>query len=398
MLSEAQTTPAAKLARPLLRLLGASAVSPREKLRAALWACIAIGLTTAISHYVLGGLGIALLLPSMGASAVILFAAPHSPMAKPWALIGGHLLSGAIGVACSQGIANMELAAAAAVGLSIFAMHWLGCLHPPGGASSLIPVLGGASVQALGLQFLLTPLALNVVAMLAVSQLYLRVAITRSAPPPAPVGERPQQPSPIERLGIQTQDLRAALRDLDEFVDVDERELKEIYNLATARAFRREFGELTCARIMSAAPIAVEFGEDLEAVWALMRQHKIKALPVIDRGRHVLGVITLTDFFRHARVEQHENLGEKLRKLIQPSHASHSQKPEVAGQIMSAPALTARADAHIAELARLLTERGIHQAPIVDERGKLAGLVTQTDMIAALYRVIAAGQNSEQNL
>jgi CBS domain-containing membrane protein len=384
-------------ARDWFKKLAGPSVSVREKLRAALWACLAIGLSGLLARPYVEGLGVAILLPSMGASAVILFAVPHSPMAKPWALWGGHLLSGCIGLACARGIPDVALAAALAAGSSIFVMHWLGCLHPPGGASALIPVLGGPAVQALGLQFLLTPLGLNVAVMFLASQAYLRLLPVRIAPAPPPADGGIHGPNPMERLGIRGEDLRAALRDIDEFIDVDERGLRELYNLAAARAFRREFGELTCARIMSKAPWSVEFGDELETVWATMQAHKIKALPVVDRGRHVLGIITLTDFFRHARVERHDGLKEKVRKLIRPTGMTHSDKPEVAGQIMSYPALTARADAHIGEVARLLTERGVHQAPIVDERGKLAGIVTQTDLIAALYRMIAAGQGLEDN-
>lgn len=387
------------IARPTIRerlkKMAGVPVSVREKLRAAFWACLAIGLSGLAASQYVEGPGILVLLPSMGASATILFAVPHSPMAKPWPLWGGHLISGCVGLACARWIPDAALAAALAVGLSIFAMHCLGCLHPPGGASSLVPVLGGPAVQALGVQFLLTPLSLNLAVMFLVWQVYLRLLPTRAAPPPQTVEGDARRPNPAERLGIRNEDLRAALRDIDEFVDIDEQGLQEIYRLASARAFRREFGELTCARIMSKAPWSAEFGDELETVWATMQAHRIKAVPIVDRGRHVLGIVTLTDFFRHARVERHDGLKEKVRKLIRPTGASHSDKPEVAGQIMSAPALTARADAHIAEAARSLIERGVHQVPIVDERGKLAGIVTQTDLLAALYRMIAAGSSPE---
>jgi len=142
---------------------------------------------------------------------------------------------------------------------------------------------------------------------------------------------------------------------------------------------------------MTPQPLTAEFGDDLESVWQLMQREGIRALPVVDRGRHVIGMVTLKDFFRHARADSFDSLSARLKVLLLPSPRVTSTKPEVVGQIMTAPAITARQDVHIAELARLLCEHGIHQVPIVDERGKLVGLVTQSDLIAALYRSIPAG-------
>lgn len=372
---------------PLFPPPPASPLSLHEKIRTALAAGLAIFLAGWLASLSIDGGGLKTLLASMGASAVILFAMPHSPVAKPWPLIGGHFISATIGIFCSQWIEPLWIAAALAVGLSIFAMHVGRCLHPPGGASALIPVLGGASVKALGFQFLLTPLALNVVVMLLMSLLYQRLLVDGPPKPAAQPDIAGQKP--MERLGIQAEDIHAALAEMDEFIDVGERELSAIYNLAAARAFRRGFGEVTAAQVMTPDPLAVEFGTDLEEAWALMREHKIKALPVIDRGRHVIGIITLSDFFRHARAEQFQSLGMKLRNLIRQTTTITSDKPEVVGQIMAAPAITAGDTQQLPELASLLTGRGIHQIPIVDNRNKLVGLITQTDLIAALYRSMA---------
>ncbi|MCX7110447.1 MAG: HPP family protein [Proteobacteria bacterium] len=366
------------------KMFPSSTLSLREKIRSALMAFVGVLLTGWVGSQIIDGGGLKTLLASMGASAVILFAMPHSPVAKPWPLIGGHFISATIGVLCAGWITQTWIATALAVSLSIFAMHLARCLHPPGGATAIIPVLGGESVKALGFEFLLTPLALNVSVLLLMSLLYQRLLSNKpmqQATQPGIQGTRP-----MERLGIQTEDLRAALAQMNEFVDVGERELNEIYNLAAARAFHREFGAITAAQVMTPVPLTVEFGTELEETWGLMQKHRIKALPVIDRGRHVIGIVTQSDFFRHARAEQFRSLGGKLRDLIRPTTTVTSDKPEVVGQIMTSPALTAGHAQQLGELARLLTERGIHQLPVVDENNKVVGLITQTDLIAALYR------------
>lgn len=360
-----------------------SPVSFGEKLRSALTALVAIFLAGTLGAQFIDGGGLRALLASMGASAVILFAIPSSPMARSWPLVGGHFISASIGILCARHVEALWWSGALAVGLSIFAMQLTRCLHPPGGASALIPVLGGEPIRQLGFQFLLTPLALNVAVLLLLSQLQHRLMAGGKAP--APVVQTRDVPS-LERLGLRGEDLRAALKDLNAFVDIGEDELADIYNRAAGHAYRREFGEVTCRMIMSRDLVTAEFGDDLESVWGLMQTRRIKALPVIDKGRHVLGIITLSDFFRHACVDRPANLGARLYQLIRPTPTVESCKPEVAGQIMSSPVITGRCDWHIAELAPVLSERGIHQVPIVDERGKLEGLVTQSDLIAALYR------------
>lgn len=357
----------------------------RERLRATLAASLAILLTSLVSSRFIQGAGLPSLIASMGASAVILFALPHSPMARAWPLVGGHLICGLIGVLCAQTIPHLWLAAPVTVGLAIFAMHLARCLHPPGGASALLPLLVD-DIQRQGFQFLLTPLALNMAVLLLASLIHNRLcypqtAATSGATPPA-------SPQPLQRFGIQTDDLRAALLEINEFVDVEEEELNTLYNLAADRAFRREFGQLECARIMSREPPTAEFGTGLQEAWSLMQRYKLNALPVVDRSRHVIGIISLSDFFRHAGADRYQSLGEKLGRLLRYTPTVTSEKPEVVGQIMTAQVLTAGEDADIAELAHLLTEHGVHQIPIVDQRRKLVGLVTQTDLIAALYRLI----------
>ena len=137
-------------------------LSTGEKLRSGAAAFGGILLVGLIGSHFVSGLGLPLMVASMGASAVLLFATSHSPLAQPWPLIGGNLLSALVGVACSKAVHDPALAAALAVSLSILVMLLTHSLHPPGGAVSLIPVLGGDGVHALGYQFVLFPLGLDV--------------------------------------------------------------------------------------------------------------------------------------------------------------------------------------------------------------------------------------------
>ncbi len=100
----------------------------------------------------------ALVVASMGASAVLLFAVPHGPLSQPWSVFAGHMVSAVIGVSCVILIPDLFVAAAVAVGLAIGVMYYIRAIHPPGGATALSAVVGGADVHALGYQFVITPI------------------------------------------------------------------------------------------------------------------------------------------------------------------------------------------------------------------------------------------------
>jgi len=151
-------------------------------------------------------------------------------------------------------------------------------------------------------------------------------------------------------------------------------------------AYRRRFGEITCADIMSRDIVTVEFGALLEDAWALLLEHHIKALPVVDRARRVIGIVTQGDFMKHANLNVYDGFDAKLREFIKRTFKTHSEKPEVVGQIMSKRVTTARIDMHIVELVPLMSDFGLHHIPIVNAERRLVGMVTQSDLVSALYR------------
>ncbi len=113
--------------------------------------------------------GGALMVTSMGASAVLLFAVPQGALSQPWAVVGGHLLSAFIGVSCQKLFPGHAWTAALAVGLAVLGMYYLRCIHPPGGATALAAVIGGPDVHALGYGYLLMPVLINVAAILSMA-------------------------------------------------------------------------------------------------------------------------------------------------------------------------------------------------------------------------------------
>lgn len=185
-----------------------------------------------VSHLWLDGETGVIPVASMGASAVLLFAAPHGALSQPWSVFGGHVVSALIGVACARWLgADPLLAASLAVALSIAAMYSLRCLHPPGGATALGAVLGGDSVLALGYMYVLSPILLNTLIILAVAVVFNYPFAWRRYPQCWHPREEPAD-VPGEKHMIPHSSLVYALSQIDTFVDVSEDDLQRIYALA----------------------------------------------------------------------------------------------------------------------------------------------------------------------
>ncbi len=177
-----------------------------------------------------------MLLASMAASAVLLFAAPHSPFAQPWNLVGGHLFSAIAGWICSLLIPDQVMAAGMAVGTAIFLMHFLNCLHPPGAATALTLVLATGQFHEMGWQWV----AVIVIANTLIS-LLLALAINNLLPgrhyPIRPVAPTPSKPEP--RVIPEQADIQWALEQMDSVIDVSANDISIIYGKAQTHAQKR---------------------------------------------------------------------------------------------------------------------------------------------------------------
>ena len=134
-----------------------------ERMRAVAGALVGLFVTAILSDMLTAhsGIGSLALVAPMGASAVLLFCVPASPLAQPWSVIGGNTISALVGIICAKSVHNAALAAPLAGACAIFVMFVLRCLHPPSGAVALTAVLGGPAIHAAGFQFAFLPVCLN---------------------------------------------------------------------------------------------------------------------------------------------------------------------------------------------------------------------------------------------
>lgn len=205
-----------------------------EKLRSGLIALVSVLLLGFALHALSNGGFPLIMLSSMAAAAVLLYAVPHSPMAQPWPLVGGNLVAGLVGWICSLYIPDPIIATACAAGLAISAMHLAHCLHPPGAATAVVMVLNAPQLHQHGWQWAATSLVVNVLLSLLLALVLNNLVPGRHYP----VRRGVTKPTGIS-CELKPEDIEWALTQMDGVIDVTEEDLIDIYRMAAGRAKAR---------------------------------------------------------------------------------------------------------------------------------------------------------------
>ncbi len=169
------------------KMKGNSECPPRVSLPEVIWSWIGSFLGIFAVAFIHGDLlaqsDMVMIIGSFGASAVLIYGAVKSPLAQPRNLIGGHVLSALVGVTCYKLFpGNLWLASSLAVSTSIALMHLTKTLHPPGGATALIAVIGSSKIHSLGYLYAIVPVGFGAMIMLVVALLINNIPKTRRYP------------------------------------------------------------------------------------------------------------------------------------------------------------------------------------------------------------------------
>jgi CBS domain-containing membrane protein len=352
-----------------------------ERLRSCLGALLGISFTAGVMHVFLGDHAfIPLLVAPMGASAVLLFAVPASPLAQPWSIIGGNMVSAVIGVACATWITSPIDAAPIAVAMSIGAMFAFRCVHPPSGAVALTAVLGGPAVHALGFEFVFAPIAAQSFALLAVAIVF-HAATGHRYPHAARSAKETGVRAPAASPGFTRQDLEAVLGRRNELLDIDPADLESLLLEVQLQSYIRGLSGLSCADIMSSPVVSITSDMKIAIAATMLKRHGIKALPVIDDRAHVIGIVTQADIARNMAAGRLR----VLATFIERWFAVPGSTLTVAS-IMTTDVSTVSVTTSIAKLVPMFAAYGHHHIPVLDTQEKLAGMITQADLILGLYR------------
>lgn len=299
------------------------------------------------------------LVAPMGASAVLVFAVPASPLAQPWSVIGGNTLGALVGIAVVGVIHDPLIASAVAVSLAIAGMSFGRCLHPPGGAAALTAVLGGPTVLAAGYKFALLPVAANSAALVALGWLFHK--FSRHSYPHAAVAlaanpHGTKDPAPETRVGFDTTDVDAALEDIGETFDIAREDLDTLLRRIELRSFARRLGDPRCDDVMSRDLVTIKDSSPLTSAHALMLKHAIRTLPVVDDHGRLLGALG-------------------LREVGQQSKLVADAMVEALTSVPEAPAFG---------LVTKLSDGKRHAVIVIDGERRPVGMITQTDLLATV--------------
>lgn len=180
---------------------------------------------------------------------------------------------------------------------------------------------------------------------------------------------------PFERVGFNSDDLDAALADIDEFVDVTREDLERIIRSTEKHALRRSMGDIQASHIMSKDVLSGRPETTIKDAVRILMHHHIKALPILSEEKHIVGIVSLTDIIKYPASSRSNGLlgmvGFKKKTLLK--------------DIMHTPVTCVTTTAHIVELIPLLSRQGLHCIPVL-QNNMFVGVITQTDLIAALHR------------
>lgn len=155
----------------------------RENLWSFIGAFVGIGVIAFTQSQFLPRFENVFLIGSFGASCVLIYGAIQSPLAQPRNLVGGHLISALIGVTVYKFLPDiLWLTAPLAVSLSIVFMQYTKTLHPPGGATALIAVIGSEKIKSLGYVYAFSPVLTGTLILLAVALVFNNMTPHRKYP------------------------------------------------------------------------------------------------------------------------------------------------------------------------------------------------------------------------
>jgi len=362
-----------------------------EALRAAVGAGLALFLCGSMLAWLAadgtpGSDGGLFLIAPLGASAFLLFALPNSPLAQPWSTVVGNTVSGVVAVTVLLLVGSGPVAAGVAVAGAMVTMSLLRAMHPPGGAIALATMLAGDQVVELAYGFVLAPILLDTLLLVAAAMLFHRLT-GRTYPLghyPEPGRHGTTDPDPLLRLGLNSEELQQLVQRFRQSTNIGLEDLAEMLAAAEETLATKKVDNLTCADIMSRHLVTVTSGTSLTRVAALFRAHHFKTLPVVDENGRIAGIISQNDFIQRAIAAPEL----RASTLLGGTPRATMRWRGRAADIMTTPVISVKDTTPVGALIPLLADHGVQAVPInADER--LVGVVTRSDLLAVLAEHIA---------
>lgn len=187
-------------------------------------------------------------------------------------------------------------------------------------------------------------------------------------------------------IDLTEEDIMSAMKSIQGYIDITPADFKEIYGLAYRQALDRLSQSVTAEDIMTKSVIFVNPDTDLIETAQRMAETGISGVPVINDKQIVIGVISEKDFLRKMGAKDTGSfMGVVVGCLSNKGCLAMPIRENSAKDIMTAPAITARLSSTISELSRTLADNHINRIPVVNDEGKILGIVSRGDLVDSFY-------------
>jgi CBS domain-containing protein len=180
------------------------------------------------------------------------------------------------------------------------------------------------------------------------------------------------------------EDLRAAIIEMKTYMDVTEEDLKKIYEIALRHAHERIASRVPVKDIMTKTVVTVKRDADVHEAARILSERGISGMPVVDDQGRVIGVISEADLLILAGMKREHTFKDILRNILGEPLPARAQGGRRVEDVMSFPPITSKGDDDIAAVANILDERRIKRLPVVDDQGKLLGIISRADIVRAI--------------
>lgn len=191
----------------------------------------------------------------------------------------------------------------------------------------------------------------------------------------------------LKQCGISEEDIRAGLADLKGFVDITEGDLMKIYSSALRHARNRAQSGMAVADLMTKDVVTVKKDTPLEEAARRLTGLRISGMPVVDDQDKVIGVIGELDIMSVLSGKKTRGLKDLFRRILGEPSPMRKEGDQV-GHVMSTPAITIKSSFDVRDAARVLDSHRIKRLPVVDDEGKLIGVISRADIVRAMGKTM----------
>lgn len=202
----------------------------------------------------------------------------------------------------------------------------------------------------------------------------------------------------LSRVGLTDADIYEAMKSISGYVDITPGDFKDLYCIAYQHAAERFAQSVRARDIMVTAVVSVRPEDPLVEVVEAMSRSRVSGVPVVDADGRVLGVISEKDILFQLLGEAADNFMVFLARCLRSgAFREMAVQARTVREVMTAPALTIGQEATLTEIAQMLTQRHINRLPVTDTEGRLAGIITRSDIVNATLRSGTCSWNTSES-